>query len=456
MATFEETGNVFWKWLQDNGTTLSKDIAIKDYRSEGAGRGVIATNDIKEGELLFSLPRSILLSPFTSSLNQVEGLKDDLAALNGWTPLIITLMYESQKEDSFWKPYFDVLPRQFSTPMFWEEADLKELQGTDIVSKLGKAEAEDTFENEVKPIIEKYPSLFDKDVHTLELFHICGSLIMAYSFNDELQKTEEKSSANDNEQGEDQDEEEEEEEEQQVITMVPMADMLNHKTGFNNARLFHEADSLQMKAIKDIKQGEQIYNTYGDLCNADLLRKYGFTDEKNEFDLVELDGPLVVEHCNVDQKQDEELIERKIDFLMEEGVLDECFVIDTEHEIPLELIVSVHVLCSTPSEFEKMEEKQKLPKPRLTQDVKDIILNILKKRLSRYPTTLEEDKQELKDATGNRRNALLVRMGEKNIIEPTIQTLSAAPVVAAATATPDKRPSNAKNDQGKNKKQKRH
>lgn len=135
---------------------------------------------------------------------------------------------------------------------------------------------------------------------------------MAYSFNDELQKTEEKSSANDNEQGEDQDEEEEEEEEQQVITMVPMADMLNHKTGFNNARLFHEADSLQMKAIKDIKQGEQIYNTYGDLCNADLLRKYGFTDEKNEFDLVELDGPLVVEHCNVDQKQDEELIERKV------------------------------------------------------------------------------------------------------------------------------------------------
>ncbi|KAL9540935.1 hypothetical protein MBANPS3_009402 [Mucor bainieri] len=462
MASFEETGSTFWKWLQDNGATLSKDIAIKDYRSEGAGRGVIAANDIKEGELLFSLPRSILLSPFTSSLNQVDGLKDDLAALNGWTPLIVTLMYESQKEDSFWKPYFDVLPRQFSTPMFWEEADLEELRGTDIVSKLGKAEAEETFENEVNPIIEKYPNLFDKNVHNLELFHTCGSLIMAYSFNDELQKQQGESNANEkeNDDHEEQDsdeeeKEEEEEEEQQVITMVPMADMLNHRTGFNNARLFHESDSLQMKAIKDIKQGEQIYNTYGDLCNADLLRKYGFTDEKNEFDLVELDGPLIVEHCNVDQKQDEELIERKIDFLMEEGVLDECFVIDTEHEIPLELIVSVHVLCSTPSEFEKMEEKQKLPKPRLTQDVKQIILNILKKRLSRYPTTVEEDKQALKDATGSKRNALLVRMGEKNIIESTIQTLSAAPVVAAAT-TPDKRSSNAKNDHGKSKKQKRH
>lgn len=30
----------------------------------------------------------------------------------------------------------DVLPRQFSTPMFWEEADLKQLEGTDIVCKL--------------------------------------------------------------------------------------------------------------------------------------------------------------------------------------------------------------------------------------------------------------------------------------------------------------------------------
>lgn len=47
MSSFEEQGQVFWQWLEKNGTTLSKDIAIKDYRSEGAGRGIVATNDIK-------------------------------------------------------------------------------------------------------------------------------------------------------------------------------------------------------------------------------------------------------------------------------------------------------------------------------------------------------------------------------------------------------------------------
>ncbi|KAI8081935.1 uncharacterized protein B0P05DRAFT_538703 [Gilbertella persicaria] len=305
-------------------------------------------------------------------------MEQDMSQLTGWSPLILCMMYESQKEDSFWKPYFDVLPKHFTTPMFWEESDLKALEGTDILSKIGKEEAEATFENEIKPLITKYANLFDATVHTLELFHTCGSLIMAYSFNDELQKTVEEGGDS---------EEEEEEEDNGLISMVPMADMLNHKTGYNNARLFHETDSLQMKAIKDIKEGEQIYNTYGDLCNADLLRKYGFTDEKNEFDLVEIDGPLVVEICCPDQ--DKAIVDRKIEFLMEEGALDECFVIDTTHEIPLELIVSVHVLSTTLDEFEKMQEKQKLPRPKLTQEAKKKVQTILEKRMARYPTTLK-------------------------------------------------------------------
>ncbi|CAO3670452.1 unnamed protein product [Rhizopus stolonifer] len=311
--------------------------------------------------------------------------------------------------------------------MFWNQDDLKELEGTDIVSKIGKQQAEELFHNELEPIIKKYTELFDEKKHTIELFHICGSLIMSYSFNDESQKAPKK-----NEEKEEKEEEEEEEEdeddddnEEGLISMVPMADMLNHKTGFNNARLFHEPDSLQMKAVKNIKKGEQIYNTYGNLCNADLLRKYGFIDEPNEFDLVELDGPLAVEVCC--EGQEEELKERKIDFLMEEGVLDECFVIDKEYEIPDELIVSVHVLCSAVDEFEKMEEKQKVPKPRLTKEIKEKIQKILTKRLERYPTT--EPKEDEKFLQDNKRNAKIVCSGEKSILKNTLKQLESMAVV---------------------------
>jgi SET domain-containing protein 6 len=47
MSSFEEKGKTFWEWLETNGATLSKDITIKDYRTEGAGRGLVATKDIK-------------------------------------------------------------------------------------------------------------------------------------------------------------------------------------------------------------------------------------------------------------------------------------------------------------------------------------------------------------------------------------------------------------------------
>ena len=41
-----------------------------------------------------------------------------------------------------------------------------------------------------------------------------------------------------------------------------------------------------MEAIKVIEKGGEIYNTYGELSNSELLRKYGFVDQINEFDCI--------------------------------------------------------------------------------------------------------------------------------------------------------------------------
>lgn len=38
--------------------------------------------------------------------------------------------------------------------MFWNKDDLKELEGTDIVAKIGKEDAEATYERDVKPFVE--------------------------------------------------------------------------------------------------------------------------------------------------------------------------------------------------------------------------------------------------------------------------------------------------------------
>ena len=41
----------------------------------------------------------------------------------------------------------------------------------------------------------------------------------------------------------------------------------------------------------------QIYNTYGQLSNAALLHRYGFTEPDNPFDIVNVDLSLVIDVC---------------------------------------------------------------------------------------------------------------------------------------------------------------
>ncbi|KAK9764308.1 Ribosomal lysine N-methyltransferase 4 [Basidiobolus ranarum] len=412
-ADFEQQNERFINWLKEEGSTISSKIAFKDYSKEGAGRGVYAVEDIKEEEVLFTLPRTVLLSVKNSELSQ----KISLAELEGWNPLILCMIYESGNANSKWRPYFDILPKEFHTPMFWSEEEQKELTGTGVIDKIGKEQAEECFKETILPIIEKHEELFPKGLDYLSLFHRMGSLIMAYSFIDEAP-------------GEsDEESDEDEEEVEGEVTMVPMADMLNHKTGFNNARLFYEEDRLGMCAIKNIQAGEQIYNTYGDLCSADLLRKYGFVDENNPNDIVEISGEYVVNaYCTEeDDKSD------RIDALLDNEILDDCFVIEVDGEIPPEMIVTAKLLSMSENDFLKVQKSEKLPKPTLTPEIQKVFLTILKARSELYNGTLEEDQalfNQMKSSSDNVErnllNSLVVRIGERSILAKAIDILENA------------------------------
>ena len=60
------------------------------------------------------------------------------------------------------------------------------------------------------------------------------------------------------------------------------------------ARLFQEETGLVMKAIKPISAGAEIFNDYGEIPRADLLRRYGYvTDNYSPYDVVELSLELI-------------------------------------------------------------------------------------------------------------------------------------------------------------------
>ena len=54
-------------------------------------------------------------------------------------------------------------------------------------------------------------------------------------------------------------------------------------------------DCVDMTLSRDIEAGEEIFNSYGDLSNVFLLTRYGFTIERNPYDIVHL-GAQIMEH----------------------------------------------------------------------------------------------------------------------------------------------------------------
>ena len=66
--------------------------------------------------------------------------------------------------------------------------------------------------------------------------------------------------------------------------MVPFWDMLNHREpAAACVRLDHDeaSRSLRMIATRAVREGEEVFNTYGALGDEELLRRYGFVMRRN-------------------------------------------------------------------------------------------------------------------------------------------------------------------------------
>ncbi|KAI0368296.1 SET domain-containing protein [Pilatotrama ljubarskyi] len=449
----------------------------------GHGRGAIALQDIQQDTVLFTIPRDLTLSTRTSSLPSLMGNAWREHGLHeGWAGLILCMMWEeSRGAESKWSGYLATLPNKFDTPMFWSDDDLKELQGTAVVDKVGRDEAERDYHEKVVPAIESRPDLFPQDKRStyfsLERYHLMGSRILSRSFHVEQwkgQQTEEDEEQDEDaaghtsamdvdppagccsngtcdahavsaelEEGDepaleeveveaDDEQDDEDREDPADVAMVPMADMLNARFESENAKLFYEERELKMVSTKPIKAGEQIYNTYGDPPNSDLLRRYGHVDlvplkpplsgMGNPSDVVEVRGDLVVSVASKKVKYD---LQERVDWWLEEAD-DDVFVLQTDCELPEEFVSFIRLLLQPKDEWEKTAKKSKLPKPKVDKDVLSIAADVLEKRLKEYSTTLEEDEKLLapgsvEQLSLNKKHAVIVRLGEKRILRGTLK-----------------------------------
>ncbi|CAG5958471.1 unnamed protein product [Menidia menidia] len=228
----------FLQWCDRVGLVLSNKVCLS---KEGtvADYGMLATDDIEEGEVLFTIPRAALLHQGTTKVSS-------LLEKERWTSLCsgrFNLLSQRSREER---------------AELLRGTGLPELVDTDL-SNIRRE-----YKEVVVPFMLRHPDLWSPDTHTLELYTQLVAFVMAYSFQEPQEE-------------EDDEDEEEEEKAPNPPVMVPMADMLNHVSD-HNANLEFTAESLKMVCVRRIAKGEEVFNTYGQMANGQLLHMYGFTE----------------------------------------------------------------------------------------------------------------------------------------------------------------------------------
>lgn len=228
-------------------------------------RGIYSNNDIKKGQYILKIPSKYIIhyEPIKNKRlhNKLNNRNSDIARF---------LLLESLKKKSFYKPYLDSMPTDFSDYLFfYKKDDLNLLKKTSLYcpSSYNFVEQFKEIKEDSKIIYEylinrKLINMNYNDFFKLFLkfrILVC-SRVFGYTkdFDDE-------------------------------VGLVPYADLFNHSNKSNTTWYFNSSlDSFILEATKDIKKNEEIYDSYGNKTNEQLLRYYSFTIPKNKNSIIKL------------------------------------------------------------------------------------------------------------------------------------------------------------------------
>lgn len=163
---------------------------------------------------------------------------------------------------------------------------------------------------------------------------------------------------------------------------------------------------FRIVAAEEIKQGEQVYLSYGKYSNKQLLVCYGFAMPDNVYDYVRLRVPLT-------ELTDSEYLKNRINEL---GYTAPCIFKLKSHQISSELISAIRSM---------MWDSSKSPTAFLRPTDTELEINslylynkLIVKTLSMFPTQIKEDTQLLNQETTARfRFAVIYRISLKKILK---------------------------------------
>ncbi|CAH9116824.1 unnamed protein product [Cuscuta epithymum] len=308
----------FKKWMNWERVECSDALELVE---AGSSFFVRAVSDLHDGDVVAKIPKESCLTIKTCGARQMI----EEAELDGYLGLAVALMYErSLGPLSSWYGYLQLLPHSEPIPLLWPLSDINSLlAGTELHKIIieDKILIHEDWKECIQPLLANSTLGLNPEHFGIEEYFAAKSLIASRSFQID---------------------------DYHGFGMVPLADLFNHKTGDEdvhftsistysdsdgdvngknsnieyqhnsnhepaNQNLYSEVDSLgesdldsssiqgddpsalEMIMVKNVKAGEEVFNTYGSLGSAALLHRYGFTEPDNPYDILNIDFELVLQ-----------------------------------------------------------------------------------------------------------------------------------------------------------------
>ncbi|XP_036215371.2 actin-histidine N-methyltransferase [Bactrocera oleae] len=266
----------FYRWATENGLRFD---GVRIAQFQGYELGLEATRDIAEEEVLFSIPRKLILSEENMDLEYSPTQFGSMSNLK----LSYVLMLEALKPDSFWKPYIDLLPEKYNTVLYFTTKEMEMLRGSNALTaalRQCKAIARQyafLYNCTVKaPRADKFNSIGQtfKEQFNYDLYRWAVSTVMTRE-NLVPRSRPARSGVDDASQ-----------ESETIAALIPFWDMANHRQGHVTSFFNIETQEMESSAQSSFKAGEQIFIHYGNRSNADLMIHNGFINPTNPKDYV--------------------------------------------------------------------------------------------------------------------------------------------------------------------------
>nr|XP_007149062.1 hypothetical protein PHAVU_005G037700g [Phaseolus vulgaris]ESW21056.1 hypothetical protein PHAVU_005G037700g [Phaseolus vulgaris] len=87
--------------------------------------------DISRNEVVLQVPKRLWINPDAVAASEIGKV---CSGLKPWLAVALFLIRERSNDDSLWKHYFSILPKETGSTIYWSEEELSELQGTQLLS----------------------------------------------------------------------------------------------------------------------------------------------------------------------------------------------------------------------------------------------------------------------------------------------------------------------------------